>query len=143
MNAAQLADGIKAAIEAATPADKAGEDDVFRVTVGLDTVQHGSRVGILTINGGIKSAGRVHRCNTWQTSAELVMFYSDVPAEAGRWTALQVAVADAEIIAEALYDWAFAEADVERIELDEANASDNGDGQIQITRSIRMEYTRG
>ena len=143
MNAAQVAAGIKAAIEALTPTDAASPDDLFRITIGFDSTQQSGRVGILTINGGIKAPGRTNRCDTWRTSADLVMFYADLPAEHGQDTALQRAVADAELIAQAVYDWAYSTAEIERVDLDEAAPMDGGDGQIMITRPIRLEYTRG
>jgi hypothetical protein len=143
MNAATIASAMVAVIEAVDPTDKAGEDDRFRVVVGLDTYQQSSRSGILIPNAGFRTEGRVNLCNTWQTSMQLVMFYGALPAEAGALTAMQLAVADAEAILAALYDWAAVTDGIEKLEADEATPNDNGQGEIEIARTIRVQYARG
>jgi hypothetical protein len=142
MNSATIAAAIRDRIEALTPADQSGPDDVFRVFIGLDTTQQGSRVGYLTPVGGIRAAGKVNRCNTWQTSFELVMYYLETPAEPGQVGQLERAVADSEDILDDLYTWASTTSGIQRIDPSQAQAADNNDGSIVIVRQFSIEFER-
>ena len=94
MNSATIAAAIRDRIEALVPADQSSADDVFRVIVGLDTQQQGSRLGYLTPTGGTRVTGKVNRCNTWSSTFELVMYYVGIPTEAGQTGTLEMRFAD-------------------------------------------------
>ena len=142
MNSATIAAAIRDRIEALVPADQSGSDDVFRVIIGLDTQQQGSRHGTLTPTGGIKVAGKVNRCNTWTSTFELVLYYLDIPTEAGQVGALERAVADSEDILADLYDWSSQTAGIHRIDPQPAVPQDSQEGEILISRQFTIEFER-
>lgn len=142
MNSATIAAAIRDRIEALVQADQSGSDDVFRVVIGLDTTRQGSRCGTLTPTGGIRVAGKVNRCNTWQSTFELILYYMDLPTEAGQTGALERAVADSEDILADLYTWSSETTGIHRIDPQPAVAQDDQDGSILISRQFTIEFER-
>lgn len=142
MNSATIAAAIRDRIEALVPADQSSADDVFRVVIGLDTAQQGSRLGYLTPTGGTRVIGKVNRCNTWSSNFELVMYYVGIPTELGQTGTLERAIADAEDILEDLYTWSSQTAGINRIDPQPAVAQDNQDGDIAVIRQFTIEFER-
>ena len=142
MNSATIAAAIRDRIQALVPADRSSDDDVFRVVIGLDTTQQGSRSGILTPTGGTRVTGKVNRCNTWSSTFELILDYLDIPTEAGQTGTLERAIADSEDILEDLYTWSSQTAGIHRIDPQPAVAQDNPDGTITVIRQFTIEFER-
>lgn len=142
MNTATILQQIKDRIEALVPTEQAGPDDVFRLVIGLDTTSSGSRVGVLTALGGRPVAGRTKGCNSWETQIELSLWYVSVPTEAGQTTVMQTALADSEDILADLLLWSSQTVGIHQLVGEMANISDTGNGEIQITRFLSIEFER-
>ncbi|MBM5812795.1 MAG: hypothetical protein FJ191_12680 [Gammaproteobacteria bacterium] len=123
-------------IEALVPASRVGEDDRFRVVVGLRTAVTGSRAVLLTAQAGRRlQSGRT--CSDWECVALCEVWYLDNSG------AYATALDDAEAIAADLYDWVSSN-DGEnlgllQVEPELANIV-GADGELQVLRQVRFVY---
>lgn len=125
-----------ARIEALVPTDRVGEDDKFRVVVGLRTAVTGSRAVLLTAQAGRRLQGG-RTCSDWECVGLFEAWYLDNPG------AYAVALADAELVAADLYDWQ-ASTDGEALGLlqvlpELANIV-GAEGELQVVRQVRFVY---
>lgn len=138
----QILNGFKTVIEALTPAGQVTEDDRYEVAIGTRIASTRNRTWFLLAMPGrrIPTGGRTGR--DWETVITLEGQYQDGPAELGEQTAYATAVADAEQIIAALDDWMAVEGNVGNVEIDMGQITDQNDGTLQVSRSMRVEYVR-
>lgn len=140
---AAVLSSIVARIEALTPSEIAGHDDAFRATAAINAlITSGQRAVLVEGSAGIRKVGGNRNCNEWLTQINITQFYNDVPTEDGAQTVMQRAIQDCEDILADLYTWATAEPGIYGLEADLATPQDNGDGELQITRTIRVAFAR-
>ena len=133
---------IKARIEALTPTDPAGVDDVFHCAIGINTHLGAPRTTLLTAQLPRRRPGAGRTSQDWQTSVDIETFYPDVPGELDRYTVYQRAVEDAEAILADLENWAVTTLGILRIEPELGSVTDNGNGSLVAVRSILVSYER-
>jgi hypothetical protein len=125
-----------ARIEALVPAERAGDDDRYRVVVGLRTSVTGSRAVLLTAQAGRRLQGG-RTCSDWECVATIEVWYLDNPGTYAQ------ALADAEQVAADLYDWG-ASNDGENFGLlqvaPELATIVGADGELQVSRQVQFVY---
>jgi hypothetical protein len=125
-----------ARIEALVPAERSGDDDRFRVVVGLRTAVTGSRAVLLTAQAGRRTQGG-RTCSDWESVATIEVWYLDNPG------AYVQALADAEQVVADLYDWVSSN-DGESLGLlqvqPELGNIVGAEGELQVSRQVRFLY---
>lgn len=138
-----ILDALKARIEALTPAGQVSEDDVYRVQLDVSReAKTGSRQILLSAQAGIRVLPSRRTCTDWETTFELLAFYTDNAVEAGQQTVLQQAITDAEQILDDLYTWSVTTDGILKFEPDPGNVADTGDGELQCSRTFRITWQR-
>ena len=135
-------DSLKRRIEALTPPSQIGRDDVFRVVIGDPDQVPAGRVVRLTAQPGVqKFPGR--NLTDWQTTVELDTGYANVPTDPAQPSAWQQAISDSECLLADLYVWSVETDGVTQLTADYGQIANTGDGFLKVTRTLRVEYTRG
>jgi hypothetical protein len=138
---AAVLSALKARIEALTPSNQASDDDVFRVTIGTEHAHVSGRSVILTATAGIRKRPSL-ACDEWQTTVDVLTYRADVPPEEGQATSHAAAITDAEAILADLYLWASGTDGIRKFDTTEAPVQPD-DGDVNVTRTLRIEYQRG
>lgn len=129
-------------IEALIPTDQASADDLYHVLIDVPKDMTGSRGILLTgFAGRRKLPGRT--CTDWETQIEINSFYNNVPTDPEAPSVMQRALTDAEQILDDLYTWATTTDGIVSIDPDLAPVVDDGQGQLGVTRIIRIVFQRG
>lgn len=140
---AAVLDAIRVRIDALVPREQAGADDTFRGSCAINALlTSGQRAVLIDGSAGTRKTGSNRNCNEWQTQINITAFYNDIPVEDGQQTVLQRAIQDCEDILADLYTWATTTDGIYSIEADLATPQDVGDGELQITRTIRVNFGR-
>lgn len=140
---AAVLDAIRVRIEALTPSERAGTDDSFRVTCALNAdAVSGQRAILIEGAAGTRKPGGNRNCNEWQTQINITAFYNDVPVEVSQQTVMQRAIQDCEDILADLYVWATTTDGIYSIDANLATPQDVGNGELQITRTLRVNFGR-
>lgn len=129
-------------IEALIPTDQAGSDDLYHVVVGVPQNLLGNRGVMLTAFAGKRKLPS-RTCTDWETQIEINTFYPNVSTDPEVDTVMQRALTDAEQILDDLYTWATTTDGIVSIDPDLAPIVDDGQGQLGVTRIIRIVYQRG
>ena len=138
---AAVLDSMKTRIEALAPAAVVNEDDKFRVFLEEIEAILGSRTIELTAQGAVKVRPGL-TCPDWQTDVTLILLYVSTPSEVGEQTVHQKALRDSEDILNDLYTWAGTTTGILRMTPSPASVNDNGQGVIEATRQISIEFRR-
>lgn len=131
-----------AAIAALRPEMQVSEDDVFRVQLNDPEAVLGPRDCRLFPQGG-RQLLPGKNLRDWETYIEIRVLYPDVQTPPDGYTVAEVAVIDAEQIAEHLYVWSTSTDGILRIQPELAQVVSDNQGIIYSTRMVRVEYTRG
>lgn len=131
-----------AAIAALRPEMQVSEDDVFRVQLNDPEAVLGPRDCRLFPQGG-RQLLPGKNLRDWETFIEIRVLYPDVQTPPDGYTVAEVAVIDAEQIAEHLYVWSTSTDGILRIQPELAQVVSDNQGIIYSTRMVRVEYTRG
>lgn len=141
-NTAALLDSIIVAIAALQPQAPVDADDKFTpIAADPPQVNSGRDVRVTAVPGRQRFPGKT--LNDWETVVEVKVLYPNVPTEQGALTSHQKALVDSEDILVALYNWCARSRDgVTALYADLGNITDDPNGLIISTRTIRVEYTR-
>lgn len=141
-SSAAVLDSVKAVIEATVPGDNTGADDRFRVQIAATPTITGNRAVLLSGMGGKRKHLSGRTSVDWEAQFDLTIYYNDVLTEAGQPSVDQRALRDSEDLLAAIYDWAAATVGINQIDPDFANVANDGQGEIQASRTIRVEFQR-
>lgn len=131
-----------ARIEGLTPDSQAHEGDGYHAAVALRTNLTGSRTVLLSAQPAIRKLPS-RTCTDWLATVEISTYYNDVPTDPDEPTVLARAIADAEQVLDDLYTWATQADGIVELDADLGNVADDGHGEIMVTRTMRIIYTRG
>jgi hypothetical protein len=140
-SSAALLDAMKARLEALVPTgETAGDQPAFTVRCEEADVLTGPRTVELTAMGGRHPEQVMFGAN-WETQVTIRLISPAVRTEPGSHTAHQMIVADSEEIIADLQTWAGA-SDV-TIRPDLASIQNDGQGNLESTRTIQVRFQKG
>lgn len=128
-------------IDALVPVDQGSNDDRYHVVVGVPRNMLGTRGVMLTAMAGRRKLPS-RTCTDWETQIEINTFYPDVATDPDAPSVMARAIADAEQILADIYDWAATTDGIVSIDPDLAPVVDDGQGQLGVSRTIRVVYQR-
>lgn len=136
-----ILDSLRAAIEAATPTEQVSEDDTFRTFTPTSTLRRGSRAILVQATPPAPVLpGR--SCSEYRTTVTLTAVYAVSAPEEGQRAVYERALLDSETIAAALLLWAGTADAVTQVEQSEGDITDDGDGALEVERSLVVQYIR-
>lgn len=139
---AEILEAIAARIESLAPDASVTEDDVFRATVGDRSGNRGGRAVYVSGQGGRRRPTGGQTCSDWETVVSVEMVYPSLPPEDGERGTYARALEDAEDVLDDLYTWAVSASGILRIEPDLADVAEDGNGNLVVSRTIRVDFTR-
>jgi hypothetical protein len=139
---AEILEAIADRIEALAPDGSATEDDSFHPVVGLEPGTRGHRAVAVGGQPGRRKLTGGRTCSDWETVVTVETRYPDATAELGERSTYARAVEDAEDVLADLYDWAVADAAILKFTPDLAIVTEDGDGNLVVSRTIAIEFQR-
>lgn len=139
---AAILEAIAARIEALAPDASVTEDDVFRATVGDRSGNRGGRAVYVSGQGGRRRPTGGQTCSDWETVVTVEMVYPNLPPEEGTRGTYARALEDSEDVLDDLYTWSVSADSILKIEPDLADVVEDGNGNLVVSRTIGIQFTR-
>lgn len=134
-------DGLRAAIEAVAVSEPVGQDDTIRTFLPTGQMSRGSRATLVQCTAPSPILPG-YTCSDYAVTVTLSTAYAVSAPEGDARSTYERALVDAEAVAVAIQAWGATADDILRVEQQQGELDDNGDGWLLVQRTVSVQYRR-